>query len=1227
MGFKKETRLKALYNYENKIIRKVYWIDGKSQLRFINLENSIANGDYEELIDIKLENINQVGLFNISQPTVEVLSNGGSHTAGTIQYAYNLYKINGNQTKLSPLSIMVSLGNGDINGGNVNELVTDLPKITLEDIDSNYTNIRVYAIKYTSFNGMPEISIIYDAKIDDHRLFTLYDTGTLKIQDISVEQLLFIGSDPVYPKEMASKDNHLFLANYEESTYELKNLDLRVFPFRSNSNTITFSDAFEEVKDTDGDIIDAKAAPHSKSFSMSKDNLSKLPPKQFVQNYIDRCLYTATGALGMSGKYIEVLMPRVFNNGSVDPEFSTNLLKDNELYRYAIKFYNGYGQYTEPMFLGDYYTGTHEDPTKTNKTGWVIKPSIGFTMDFFDYYYDDENFKDITGKFDVRLRPVGYKVLRARRRPEDRLNVLQGIVNTMVSTNPSKTAYNLPADERNVIMEAGYKIPWLMRTRSNKTYPIMGYKHGSDIGETGNPYGAGKRNTEVFTSVSTKNKRTATFQYTKLMQFYSPELTFNEVNNINTKFFRMLHTSICEDSVYAAEINTASLEKDIEVKALGRLSPRANESIVGLNEMEINELLGDPSNLFDYSLVGPSGGGSAHSVQMYRDFTSLNSGVYEQFKGNKQFKTLGNPVLVEKGQGITSYNGIAKYTFSNKFDRFRTDNPRNGSGSTDDPKGKSAITKLNSFNERNITFVESKELTMEQLLRDNLNNNTEFTEAPIFEFVRPISHYYMNNMYGGNQGSRLNSEYVEIGEYRNIFTEDGLDREHKEVKSPGDTFVSDFEFQKISCDQELYTEDAYNLIEIVKFKVETSVDLNRRSDLSRYPWDSFFMPKYLDYTKYNRVYSQQDNIFKNVNNAYNFKSAVEYGNRIIASRQKNSGELIDSWTDLMVNNIMDLDGKYGSITNLVSLPAGLLSLQSGATAMIAVNPRAQVVGSDGISIELGTGTVLNDYRYITTSYGSNLYWNAIQTKTGVYFYDHLNKTICNYTGETVMDLVKSKAITSKFKKYIDTVSIGHNPLLNNGIAIGYSNALGDVYFSFMNNNCMVFNELSDHFVGTKSYDSPLFVSYGELTYCIDKDNLDTLYLNFAGEYNKFFGRQEDSFIEFIFNPEPLVECVLNNMSVKLNDSYGVDTNTAIWDSIQVRNDYQDSGIVPLVNRANYRKLSRITNITFPRNKNTRDRMRDTWHHITLRTDNVKNGMMLNNAMNLSYKPLYIDVKE
>ncbi len=209
MNFSSERPIQVINNYENKNIDKIYWVDSLNQLRFINIEQSIENQDLEELIDVPLSAIDMVGKYELSQPIITEILSGGTHTSGMIQYAYNLYRINGSQTKISPVSELVALDKGTLGGGAINEVVGAAPNVLVSDIDQTYTHIKLYSIKYTSYNEVPTISVLSDSEIASTGLLNYYDDGRA-IGTLSLEEFLFLGGDVIIPKHINSKLNRLF---------------------------------------------------------------------------------------------------------------------------------------------------------------------------------------------------------------------------------------------------------------------------------------------------------------------------------------------------------------------------------------------------------------------------------------------------------------------------------------------------------------------------------------------------------------------------------------------------------------------------------------------------------------------------------------------------------------------------------------------------------------------------------------------------------------------------------------------------------------------------------------------------------------------------------------------------------------------------------------------------------------------------------------------------------
>ena len=219
--------IQTIFNYENENIQKVYWIDGKEQIRFINIKHDSIEGN-EPLIDLPANTLNFVGNINLTQPKIARVSSGGNHTAGVIQYAYNLYRLNSSQTKISPFSELVALDKGSGQGGGaVDEVVASIPVVEIEGVDNNYTHIKVYAIKYTSFNQIPSVSLIEEREIGNSTTVTVSDDGSI-IETISIEELLLLGSNPITPQHIEAKDNILFPINIKENFFDV-DLDTRAY--------------------------------------------------------------------------------------------------------------------------------------------------------------------------------------------------------------------------------------------------------------------------------------------------------------------------------------------------------------------------------------------------------------------------------------------------------------------------------------------------------------------------------------------------------------------------------------------------------------------------------------------------------------------------------------------------------------------------------------------------------------------------------------------------------------------------------------------------------------------------------------------------------------------------------------------------------------------------------------------------------------------------------------
>ena len=222
LSLSSDNTIRGIFNYENELIQKVYFTDYVNQVRHFNKVDT-------DLINIESSLINIKGNIDFSTPQITNKFSGGTHTSGMIQYAYSLYNLNGSSTSISPLSQLIPLSQYINNGGGeINEIVGQTNEITISNIDTRYDSIKIYAIKYTSLNVDPVISLIADDSIDSTSK-VITDDGRV-INTISTEEFLFLGGNPIIANDIISKNNRLFIGNIKELNFDVS-FDARAYSF------------------------------------------------------------------------------------------------------------------------------------------------------------------------------------------------------------------------------------------------------------------------------------------------------------------------------------------------------------------------------------------------------------------------------------------------------------------------------------------------------------------------------------------------------------------------------------------------------------------------------------------------------------------------------------------------------------------------------------------------------------------------------------------------------------------------------------------------------------------------------------------------------------------------------------------------------------------------------------------------------------------------------------
>ena len=1194
LNFSSKCPIQALFNYENEKIQKVYWVDGLNQLRFINIKHSTDNGDLEELIDLDSDIINIVSNYKITQPIVSNTILGGTHTAGMIQYAYNLYRLNSSQTKLSPLTELVALDKSTLGGGEVNEVVGCTPVIKMNGLDQSFTHIRLYAIKYTSYNQIPSISLILDAEIPSTGNITYYDNGGI-IQEVSLEEFTFLGSEPVSPKHIESKDNRLFSANLRELPYDIE-IDCRAYSFRQNQTSTYVLDNVIEIS---GSIGIPQPTPGIGGSILQVLNTYVVPKKHdsINPNYDTYKYQYNSSILGGEGKYIKYQLTSL--NAVAD---ELTFFKDKEIYRIGIQFYNSVGQFTPVKWIADFKAPEGNLEQNYNTLSVELKP------EFYTYIST------------LSEPPVGYKIVRADRTINDMTIICQGGLNGMMSN--TKETVGEHHDILDAVTKEKYKkgniLPSLQRVFDNSVFPMLAMEDGRKLdphssgnaNPNGSPSPTGTANREVIKAASTHDWRSDTFQFNKIMQLFTPEALFTQVSPLPNMVLRIKGAAVSgENYFWGKQIKNTTLEVEQEGKTVGAISPHATSA----NNTTLDGSIG---NLMDSGLFGPSRSESSMDFyQFYRNFTAS----FEPSSNSTEVNIYGTPEFTERGQGLTYYNNNPELPYYNSLQPMLTDKHTESDAGNSNAK---SITSVNTYGTRCITLSLGNEntpfdnrITLEQL--HSLSGISETNCVLIGEICMTNKQIYLSNIYGGfTYESKKRNEYIEIGNYSDITTAT------IDINSPGDTFVHSFKFLKLGkTDVEVHNVQSEQISEIVEYLVESTVDLKNRNDISLTNWDTRFQPRDSEYHKYNRVYSQQATIIENSAD-FNEKEINDYDTKIISSKLKTPGERIDSWTDFLVNEEMDLDGKYGPINALVNFNDNIYALQDEGIAAISINPRIQVQGSDGVSVELGTGSVLYDYNYLTTKSGTINKWSVISTNSGFYYYDALNKS-WNRFSRGLEKLTDMYGLHTFFENNSDYDLIKVDNPLTTGVSTGYYKVTHDVFLTLHQGNksfTLAFNEMSNTFTSFYDYKPSFYITKGFSLITTNPSN-NQLWQHFTGDYNSFYGGIYESNITYLVNPQ-YPDCIFNNVEYK-SEVYlnNIDRPTRTLTHIELWNEYLSTQRTELVLNSNLNRKFRMWRATIPRvytGTPTLDRMRGNWVFLKLSFENTNNYKLILHDMNVMY---------
>ena len=459
----------------------------------------------------------------------------------------------------------------------------------------------------------------------------------------------------------------------------------------------------------------------------------------------------------------------------------------------------------------------------------------------------------------------------------------------------------------------------------------------------------------------------------------------------------------------------------------------------------------------------------------------------------------------------------------------------------------------------------------------------------------------VENQYGGHYyEDRSVNKYISVGKYQPISVS------AYNIINNGDVFVGDFIFSRISrINGSQFNYNRLQMAETVRIPIETTINIQQRSDNSYGGWESRFLPTNEEAHKYNLVYSQEANALYNMPDPFLFVKNTHFTNRILATKPKISSEIIDSWTDILVNEELYLEGEYGRINRMIKYNDILYCFQRDGVSVVSVLPRVQVNPTDSIAIELGVGSVLNNYQYINTNSGCDDFNGVVSTSAAIYYGDRIRRTINIIEGNVVSGLSDNLGISQYIKGY-DTdmqfkpnYNLGFNPITDD-VFFTIQRQSGDSFGSF---ETVVFDEGIKKFTSILDLPAAFIFTIDAKMHSVSNTDKSKVWNHFIG-YNScnFYGEQKELELTICLNPEQAQNDNIFNSIEWTHDI--VDTTTLVHYNDNITgfsswNDYQTSNAPSLP--LDIRRRFRMSRLFIPRSiENNYDRMRGQYLFIKLK---------------------------
>lgn len=1109
---------------------KLYIADGIHNIISLNItEDYTIPGE-----DNTTEQILSYANTELDAPSVQIIEDGTLPSA-KVQYGFRLYNSGQPATQISPLSRLIAIYKNNNEGYEPEEHTNKAAKVTIPQVDNDFERIQIYRISYVILGQEPTVALVYDGDL----IPEFIDRGG-SVSQLGVEEFVSLLQLQIVPAVIESKNDYLFAANlkYKQDEYdkELEDLDFRSYSYGD----------WDDVQDAINKDY-SKARDYNAQYTVF-DNYGK---PQYNEDYW-KASEQSLGGFGpiVQWQYVtrRVLIDEhnnakwITSSGLIQVTDSIQSLRRGEIYRYGIILYKKGGTKSSVKWIADIMAPS------TNSNRYI---SFDYPTDFqaqltaggFEWGW---KFTVLGIKFTVYTSQLedcsGFEIVRCKRGYQDVYTISQGIIGiperTYKSGQPSATAPSsyIPTEiihpngymTTQSLSEHGFSATdnkYLMFASPEYAYQpddikdvINGNKGGlylQDVQSFYNPaeYGAPTRQVlnegsvaehwyifAHFASISDGNTSRFKNQNSQYL-FYRTYINDDPAEGPSdechfTKYTLSEHASFSDGLNDEGEPNGPCIEsRSNGIRETSMTNVVASKSIDITPETVHIKEFGFPEVPSPQEFIDDSGLG------LYRDaITTIGSSVFNGWTAWYLLACL--PSYDEEAYNL--YRSPTSTDIYKAYTQYETHSTT----------GKCIVFETS---DNHSVYVNTP-----RPWSDTQNRNPILAPITVADLKKQAVPY------GGPETSKSRvSDYFSHGYY--VPMQDAVAEVYV---YDGDCHPGIFVYHAAHCFDNSVMISARNGCVVYYVPVESDIDLRSTyGDLytrvkdqakSYYVQDTAIaMSGYVqDKRAYlcNTAYNAEPDILSYSTADYTSIDSSSYDYRIHHSELKTNNERVDSWSQFKPLNYIDVDTRFGQITNMRLFKDKLLYWQSNATGVLSVNERTVLNDIDQNEIVLGTGGVLQRYDYISTLYGMkpNQYEAEIQSNTTQYWWDGYNKEILAYAGGMELTpLTKIKNV----QNYINSYSEVDRPSLS------YDLKYNELISNAVNKHSIIYNEQVQQFTSLYTF-SPIF------RVVINNDLLLSPFRkiykwNSSGQQSTLFGINAVPKLKYVVNKQPIYNKVFD----------------------------------------------------------------------------------------------------